>query len=444
MPRETNATERAPGTRRLAKVRRFRLRVANGPQAGTEKVSTGDRLVIGTHRSADLMLSDRTMSRFHCEIVIDEGRALIRDLGSTNGTVVDGLSVLGAYLGERAILTLGATQVVFELGDDVVEIELYDGDRFGLLVGGSRTMRAAMALLERAAANELTVLLQGETGCGKDAAAESIHRESKRRDGAFVVIDCASIPAQLMESELFGHEKGSFTGADRVRIGAFEAASGGTLLLDEIGELPLDLQPKLLRVLESRQVQRVGSHTRLPVDVRVIAATNRNLKEEVNARRFRSDLYYRLAVLEIGLPALRQRPEDLPLLVDAILERHGAQAQPAAARLRDPTVIAELQRHGWPGNVRELRNYVERCLAFDEPPPLESGTPLAGGESSIDATKPLRLERERWIARFEREYLEKLLAAHDNNVSAAARAAGIDRIHLYRLLWKAGLREVSK
>jgi len=430
--------------RRHANVRRFRVRVTSGALAGVEKVSSGDRLVIGTHRSADLHLTDRTMSRFHCEIVIEDGRALIRDLGSTNGTVVDGISVLAAYLGERAILTLGETQVLFELGDEVVEIELHDGDRFGLLVGASRPMRIAMALLARAAASDLTVLLQGETGVGKDAAAESVHRESGRAEGPLVVIDCASIPAQLMESELFGHEKGAFTGADRARVGAFEAATGGTLMLDEIGELPLELQPKLLRVLESRQLQRVGSHHPIKVDVRVIAATNRNLKEEVNARRFRSDLYYRLAVLEIALPPLRQRPEDLPLLVDAILERTGAPVA-AAAKLREPAVLAELQRHAWPGNVRELRNYVERCLAFDEPPPLDADPAVASAtrRDDVDATRPLREERDKFVARFEREYLEKLLAAHGGNVSKAARTAGVDRIHLYRLLWKAGLREVG-
>ena len=307
--------------------------------------------------------------------------------------------------------------------------------------GGSRAWRAAMASLERAAAGDLTVLLQGETGTGKDAAAESIHRESARANAAFVVVDCASMPANLMESELFGHEKGAFTGADRARVGAFQAASGGTLLLDEIGELPLELQPKLLRVLESRQVQRIGGTQREPVNVRVIAATNRNLRAEVNERRFRSDLYYRLAVLEITLPPLRQRGGDIPALVEALLTSIGAQEAPAAARLRAPATLAELARHPWPGNVRELRNHVERWIALDEQPPLLATEEAPARGAAVDTSKPIRVERDRWLRAFEREYLSKLLAEHGDNVSAAARAAGIDRIHMYRLLWKAGLRE---
>ena len=426
MPNVTESTQRAPSRR--GRVRRFRLRVVGGPHANTEVVSTGERLVIGTHRSADFHLVDKTMSRFHCEIVIEDGRAIIRDLGSLNGTIVDGLGVLGAYLGERAILTLGGTQVLFELGkdDDDIEIELHGGDRFGLLVGASRPMRAAMALLARAAQSDLAVLLHGETGTGKDAAAESIHREGARRDGPLVVVDCASVPAAQLERELFG-------GGDAARAGAFEAAAGGTLVLDEVGDLPLEVQPVVLRAIEQRQP-----------DVRLIATTTRNLRQEVNARNFRSDLYYRLAVLEIALPPLRQRAEDLPLLVEELLRAHGdAPATGAAARLREPRSIAELQRHAWPGNVRELANYVERCLAFAEPPPLDGDDAATPSASRVDATKPLRVERDRWLRRFEREYLEQLLATHGGNVSAAARTAGVDRIHLYRLLWRAGLREVG-
>jgi transcriptional regulator with PAS, ATPase and Fis domain len=421
---------------RRASVRCFRLRVTSGPDAGKEIQSTGDRVVIGTHPSAMFVLTDKTMSRFHCEIAIEDGRAVVRDLGSMNGTFVDGVSVLVAHLGDPATVALGSTQMLFELGDGEVTIEMHEGVRFGKLVGRSRAMRTAMALLARAAKSDVTVLLQGETGCGKDAAAESIHLESARRDKPFIVIDCASIPAQLMETELFGHEKGAFTGADRRRIGAFEAANTGTLVLDEIGELPRELQPKLLRVLESREVQRIGTNERVPVDVRVIAATNRNLRTEVNAQRFRPDLFFRIAVLEIGLPALRQHLEDLPLLVEHMLE--GQADSPGAQALRTPKLIAELQRHQWPGNVRELRNYVEGCLALDSPPRLTANAPPT---ARVDVSKPWRLERERCMRELEREYFEKLLAAHGNNVSAAARAAGIDRIHMYRLLWRNGLRD---
>ena len=416
-------------------VRRFRLRVTSGPDAGRKVESTGEQLVIGTHPSAGFVLTDKTMSRFHCEIAIEHGRAVVRDLGSSNGTIVDGVSVFGAHLAPRALLTLGTTQIAFELGDDHVAIEMYEGTKFGVLVGTSPPMRAAMAVLARAAKSDSTVLLQGETGSGKDAAAESIHLESTRHENPFIVIDCAAIPAQLMESELFGHEKGAFTNADRRRIGAFEAASSGTLMLDEIGELPMELQPKLLRVLETREIQRVGGHDRIAVDVRVIAATNRNLRAEVNARRFRPDLFFRIAVLEIALPPLAQRLEDIPLLVEDMLE--GQAESPATIALRQPNIVAEMQRHRWPGNVRELRNYVERCVALETPPPLASDAPLT---ARVDASKPLRIERERWVRELERDYLQQLLAAHGNNVSAAARAAGINRIHLYRLLWRAGLR----
>jgi DNA-binding NtrC family response regulator len=253
-----------------------------------------------------------------------------------------------------------------------------------------------------------------------------------------VVVDCASVPGPQLERELFG---------DGDRIGAFEAATGGTLVLDEVGEIPLEVQPIVLRAIENRQPMeaRPGeppARTR-EIDLRLIATTTRNLRQEVNAKNFRSDLYYRLAVLEIALPPLRQRAEDLPLLVEELLRAHGEVPGGGAARLREPASIAELQRHAWPGNVRELANYVERCLAFAEPPPLAGADAAAPNESRVDAGKPLRVERERWLRRFEREYLEQLLAAHGGNVSAAARTAGVDRIHLYRLLWRAGLREVG-
>ncbi|MBI2892886.1 MAG: sigma 54-dependent Fis family transcriptional regulator [Deltaproteobacteria bacterium] len=433
----------APVTSGHASIDRFRLRVIAGPDSGVAFTSTRDHAVIGTHESADLVLHDRTVSRFHCDIVLAAGRAIVRDLDSRNGTTIDQVSVLKAHLAQGAVLGLGKTQLRFEIGPDKLQIPLSDRDRFGVMVGQSVAMRAAFALLERAAATDATVLLEGETGTGKEAAAESIHREGSRRDGPFVVVDCGAIPPDLLESELFGHEKGAFTGAHGPREGAFEAATGGTIFLDEVGELGPKLQPKLLRALERREVKRVGSNRYVPVDVRVIAATNRTLRTEVNAQRFRSDLFYRLAVIEIRLPPLRERTEDLAGLARHILESLGAAARPEASALLEPDFLAELGRHSWPGNVRELRNYLERSLALHDPtPPLPEplSAEVGAGPIEVDPTQPLRSAREKWLGVFERRYLEALLAKNDGNVTAAARDAGVNRIHFYRLLWRHGLK----
>jgi two-component system response regulator GlrR len=361
---------------------------------------------------------------------------VVRDLGSRNGTLVDRVPVIEAPLRDGAVLSLGRTQLRFNIGTRQVEIPLSQRERFGRLIGRSTAMRSAFVVLEAAAGSASTVLLQGESGTGKDLAAESIHLESARRDAPFVVVDCGAIPANLLEAELFGFEAGAFTGATAQRIGAFEAASGGTILLDEIGELALDLQPVLLRAIDRREIQRIGSAQRIATDVRIIAATNRNLREEVNARRFRSDLYFRLAVLVVTLPPLRDRAPDLPLLVAGLLDDLRAGDSPIARALRGGELLPELLRHGWPGNVRELRNYVEACLVRQE----RGAAPAPTDEPVIDTALPLREVRERWLRHVERRYLEQLLVLHGNNVSAAARAAGIDRVHFHRLLARVGLR----
>jgi len=323
---------------------------------------------------------------------------------------------------------------------------LAEPTRFGKMVGRSAVTRSLFELLQRAAASDATVLVEGETGTGKEATAEAIHFEGDRKNGPFVVIDCGAIPPQLLESELFGHERGAFTGAIASRQGAFEAASGGTIFLDEIGELTLDLQPKILRVLERRQVKRVGSTNYAKIDVRVIAATNRSLRAEVQAQRFRSDLYYRLAVVQVKLPPLRERIADIPILVSHVLDSMGVAGQPIAESLSSPEFLDRVTRYHWPGNVRQLRNYIERSVALDDSnlPPNPDTTPppeLDEPNDAVDISQPLRLARENCVSNFERRYLEALLLQHRNNVSAAARAAGVDRIHFYRLLWKHGLRE---
>jgi transcriptional regulator with PAS, ATPase and Fis domain len=416
-------------------VRSFQLRVEAGPDLGKSFVSDRDRVAVGTHESNQLVLTDRTVSRFHCDLSLDGDRVVVRDLQSRNRTLVNGVPVREAFLLDGMQLTLGETRLAFRSGAEQIAIPLSHQQRFGTMVGCAAATRATFAQLERAAATETTVLLLGETGTGKEVAAESIHRESARRDRPFTIVDCAAVPPDLMESELFGHRRGAFTGADAEREGAFEAADGGTVFLDEIGELPLDLQAKLLRVLERRSVKRIGENDYRPVDVRVIAATNRDLRQEVNAKRFRSDLYYRVAVLEIALPPLRDRAEDLPLLVRHLLS--GLRADPAAIELyAGEETIARLREHPWPGNVRELRNHLERCLALRS----TAGTPAPPAASSVptpsDEPEDFREARARWTTRF----LERLLSRHDNNVTAAARAAGMDRIHLYRLLRQHRLR----
>jgi DNA-binding NtrC family response regulator len=419
-----------------ALIKCFRLSSCSG--AAVDFVSRGSQVVIGTHESANLVLTDRTVSRFHCELSIEERGVLVRDLGSKNGTRVDGVPVLHAPLRDGCVLKVGNSELRFAVGSEKTSIPLSKRSAFGLMIGRSEAMRAVFHLLEMAVARQSTVLIQGETGTGKELAAESLHFESARRQAPFITVDCGAIPPHLLESELFGHEKGAFTGAVAARQGAFEAASGGTLFLDEIGELSPDLQPKLLRALERKQVKRLGATRYESVDVRVVAATNRDLRAEVNAQRFRPDLYYRLAVVEIRLPPLRERKEDVPVLVEHLL----AQLDPKreATQVRREEFLGDLMRHEWPGNGRELRNYLERCIAFDMQMPIVSSPASTIDDGLVDATKPIRVARQRWDGVCEQRYLTELLRLHDGNKSAAARAAGIDRVHFYRLLWQLGMK----
>ena len=441
-------TEGGPRTRTLVErgaehllLPSFRLEVVTGADAGASVAPGGDRIALGTHRSNDLVLHDETVSRFHCELTATERGVRVRDLGSRNRTLLGGQEVVEAYLRRPAMLTLGDTEVLVAPGTDDIRVPLAAGDRFGALRGAAPAMRAVFAQLERAAASDATVLIEGETGTGKDLAASAIHAASARGKGPFVVVDCGAVPGELIESALFGHLRGAFTGAHEDRLGAFQEAHGGVLFLDEIGELELALQPTLLRALEAREVRPVGSARSVAVNVRVIAATNRSLAAEVNAKRFRSDLYYRLAVLVFHMPPLRERPEDIPLLVDALIESSGLAGEPGAAHLRSPATLERLARHPWPGNVRELRNLVERSIAMGElASPVVTGAAPAEARWPVNASQPYRRARAAWLAAFERSYLEALLAAHDGNVTAAARAAGVDRVHLHRLLSRAGLR----
>jgi two-component system, NtrC family, response regulator GlrR len=417
--------------------RRFRLTVVEGPAAGASWESRGERCAIGSQQGNDLVVADPTVSRFHCEIAVELDRARIIDLGSTNGTVLDGVEVRDAYLRAQSLLRIGSTAIQFQLGTELDPLPISERAEFGGLVGRSRPMRSVFALLERAAASNATVLLEGETGTGKGDAALALHRASARGARPFVVVDCSAIPENLLESELFGHERGAFTGATTQRIGAFEEANGGTIFLDELGELPASLQPKLLRVLENREIRRVGANTTQKIDVRIVAASNRDLRAEANAGRFRSDLWFRIAVVRITLPPLRQRRDDLPLLAEILLERLGAEPEQRSL-LATSSFLARLDAAAWPGNVRELRNYLERCLVYRDALPI--GDDDTAPCPADPTTLPFSQARERALEVFEREYLTRLLRDHGGKMAISARAAGIGRVYLYKLLVRHGMK----
>jgi two-component system, NtrC family, response regulator GlrR len=413
------------------RVARFRVRVARGLDEDAAASSSGTEVTIGSAEGNDLRLTDPSVSRHHCVLESTPEGVRVRDLGSTNGVVVSGCRVDSALLAPGVTLVLGDTQVVFERQEGDVTFPLSRDEQFGLVIGSSVAMRRLFALLPRLAASDTTVLIEGETGTGKSLLAESLHQQSNRSEGPFVVVDCSAIPPSLIESELFGHEKGSFTGAHAARTGYFESASGGTVFLDEIGELPLALQPKLLRILEERVIRRVGSHEPRRVDVRVLAATNRDLRHEVNRGAFRSDLWYRLAAVKLTIPPLRERPQDIPRLVEHFYAELSANPDARAPR----ELLERLSSYHWPGNVRELRNAVERAILFDDPTIFQeiSGAP-APIDAPVDVSQPFGTAKSRAMARWEHAYLRELIGQHDGNISRAARAARMNRNHLRELL----------
>ncbi len=324
-----------------------------------------------------------------------------------------------------------------------------DEDSFHALVGRSAPMREVYRLLEKAAAVEATVLLTGETGTGKELAARAIHYHSARREKRIVPVNCGALPAELVESELFGHARGAFTGAAAAKPGLFQEAQGGTIFLDEVGELPLAAQVKLNRVLQEKEIRRVGDTQAVPVDVRVIAATHRDLREEVRAGRLREDLFYRLNVFAVTLPPLRERPEDVPLLAAHFLEKH-ARALRRDLRGFAPETLQRLAAHPWPGNVRELENVIERAVAVaggelvepqDLPPDLAaSAAPAPPGSAAALAAVPYKDAVAGARDRVSREYLVALMTEFGGNVTRAAERAGVERESLHRLLRKHGLR----
>jgi transcriptional regulator with GAF, ATPase, and Fis domain len=387
--------------------------------------------LLGSSPEADVTIDDPAVSRVHCQLVPREDGIWLVDLNSTNGCFIGVLRVKEARVPDGATIQLGATRLTLAHEHEPRPVELWPTDRFGDLLGRSAAMRELFALLARVAQSDIAVLVQGETGTGKEVLASSLHRASPRADHPFVVVDCGAMPENLIEDELFGHVRGAFTGATEGRAGAIESADGGTVLLDEIGELPLSLQPRLLRALEAGRIRRLGDQRERPVNVRFISATHRDLLRMVSEGTFREDLYFRVAALPLKLPALRERAEDVPLLVEHFL--------PPGVTLPEETV-AELSTRPWLGNVRELRNTIERVLTLG-PDALDQEEPAAladlqQGLPPVDLDVPFKQIRQAWTDHLERTYIEGMLRRHGRSLARISQASGVDRSYVHRLMRK--------
>jgi transcriptional regulator with GAF, ATPase, and Fis domain len=404
-------------------VRRFAVDVIDGPDRGVRVMSQSAELSIGTNEGNDLRLADTSVSRHHCALRAGEAGLELVDLGSRNGTFLDGVEIVHAYAHSGSRIRIGKTTIDLQILDQELEQPLATVDRLGPLLGASPAMRRLYPMIDQCGKSSATVLVVGETGTGKELIAEAIHAASSRKEAPFAVVDCSALSHDLAESELFGHERGAFTGANETRIGAFESADGGTIFLDEIGELPLDLQPMLLRVLENRTIRRVGSNEQRTIDVRVIAASHRDLRREVNEKRFRADLFYRLNVLRIAVPPLRERAGDVKMLAGHFWMMF--RSDPPPARLLD-----HLAAQSWPGNVRELRNAVERAALFGWKP---EAAPARADALTYQQAK------ERVVWTWERAWIEELLVSCGGNVSKAARIAKMARSQLRRIARRHGV-----
>ncbi len=437
---------------------RFRLVVESGPDAGREIDVAAPRASIGSAASNDLVLGDPASSRQHCEIVVRDDRYVLRDLGSTNGTFVRDVRVLEAVLEPGARIAIGDSIIEFAPRQRFVRVPPSEASSFGALVGRSAPMRQLFGLLARVAPTALSVLVLGETGTGKELVARALHDHSPRRGEPFVVVDCGAVSATLVDDELFGHERGAFTGADRQRIGAFEAARGGTLVLDEVGELPLEMQPKLLRVLERREIRRLGGRAPIEIDVRIIAATHRPLPQMVREGTFREDLYYRLAEVAVEITPLRERIDDIAVIAERIVADEAERG--GRVRRIAPGALARLGERRWRGNARELRNVVRRAIALGTSdvltiddlaaadalvPAPPSAASDARGLPAFEGTDALPLDqaRERWAAALEPAYLTSLMRRAGGDLDDAAASAGIHRKSFLRLLRRHGIARPS-
>ncbi len=416
------------------------LAVVEGPDFGkTFRIEdlAHRRVLIGKSPACEVLLTDRTASRRHAALESDGTVVRIVDLGSSNGTRVGGLRVMDAFLSHGDVIRIGATALRFDVDERAHELPASGDVRFHKVLGASVAMRRLYPVFERLAAAQVPVLIEGETGTGKEVLAEALHEASPRKGAPFVIFDCTTVSASLVEAELFGHEKGAFTGAVASRAGVFEQAHRGTIFIDEIGDLELALQAKLLRALERSEVRRVGGNQWTKVDVRVIAATRRELDREVQAGRFRDDLFYRLAVARVELPPLRKRLGDVSLLANCFWKLLGG------SDLMSPEVLSRFESYDWPGNVRELYNAVARQLALGEVSlGRAAASPWAadGGrdflDHLVDQGLPFPRGRQEAILEFERRFVKKMLDVHDGDVARAAAASGIGRRYFQKLKTK--------
>ncbi|MDF1526386.1 MAG: sigma 54-interacting transcriptional regulator [bacterium] len=405
------------------------LRITEGPGKGTS-VEITSAMTIGSRPDSDLRLEDPTVSRKHAEISRTAEGFLLQDLGSTNGTSLNGVRVDRAYLRDGAVVTVGETSMIFSTGADIAMKAGQAASTFGQMVAVSEPMLKAFALLEGLAASNITVLVEGETGTGKELAARAVHDRSPRAERPFVIFDCSTVPGQLMESELFGHAKGAFTGASEARPGAVEEAEGGTLFLDEIGELPLDLQPKLLRLLDLKEFKRVGTSDRKVADVRFVAATNLDLEDQVSRDLFRRDLYFRISAAKVTLLPLRERPGDIPALARYFLGILNRDQGRNMALKKD--ALGALAKHSWPGNIREMKNLLETAAALCPSDTISAANlpfQAAGSQSSSDGS----------LAGAEEQAIRDALEKAGGNKRKVARLLGIAPSTLYAKMKKFGL-----
>jgi len=439
-PPHTEFEQRLPlNLTRLRRAASLQWTDSRGPQ----KVALTGAKILGTADGVPIVVADPKVSRLHADLELDDRGVWLRDLGSRNGTWLESVRVERVRFEESGRFRVGNTLLELTFEAQSTKVPLWPQDRLGSLLGRSEPMRELFMQLTRCASSDAPVLVQGETGTGKELIAQELHAASRRSEGPFVVVDCASLPENLLEAELFGHARGAFTGAIAARVGSIESADKGTVFLDEVGELPLVMQPKLLRVLESQSVRRVGETDYRPVNVRFIAATNRDLEVMVAQGQFREDLFFRLSVLPLNVPPLRERSTDLPLLLEHFLS--GRSATPL-----DAPTLELLAAQPWPGNVRQLRSFAERVVALGlaratamlkgtEAAPEPRAPASASHPLTVDATLPFKVIREQWVEHLEREYLRALIERVGRNAGTLSEAAGLDRSYINRLFKKHGL-----